>query len=74
MEKDPEPTILTQPYFILACLEPPAPKGTHHNSVVNALVVLKLAIDMELDVLYTVNKTFCGKATIKELSCHNWYL
>ena len=29
-------------------------KGTHHNFVVRALMIMKLDTDMELDVLYTV--------------------
>ena len=54
MEKDPESTIPTQPYFTLACLEPSALKGTHHTFVVHALMTMKLGTDMELDVLYTM--------------------
>ena len=38
----------------MACLEPSALKGTHHNFVVHALMIMKLGTDMELDVLYTM--------------------
>ena len=29
-------------------------KGTHHNFVVHALMIMKSGTDMELDVLYTM--------------------
>ena len=46
-------------YFTLACLEPSAPKGTHHNFVVHAPTIMKLGTGMELDVIYTmVTKRF----------------
>ena len=38
----------------MACLEPSALKGTHHNFVVHAPTIIKLGTDMELDVLYTM--------------------
>ena len=54
MEKDPELTVLTQPCFTLASLEPSALKGTHHDFDVHSLMIMKLGTDMELDVLYTM--------------------
>ena len=54
---------------MLACLEPSTLKGTHHNFVVHALMILKLGTDMELDVLYTmVTKHF---VTMLLLSSYN---
>ena len=46
-------------YFTLACLEPSALKGTHHNFVLHAPTIIKLGTGMELDVLYRmVTKLF----------------
>ena len=50
--------ILENPYsyFTLACLEPSALKGTHHNFVVHAPTIIKLGTDMELDVLMVTKR------------------
>ena len=39
-------------FHTIACSAPSALKGTHHNFVVHAPMIMKLGTDMELDVLY----------------------